>query len=162
TSLKIAAVAFAAACGLVYFTFLPSTEKTAFADAAERLRDAQTLAYRMTMDAPDLKIRTTTRCLIKSTGVFRTEVEGGVVTIIDGKQGKQLILNPTAKTALLLEGKGTEPGAAHNIADRLRQLTERDAKPLGEKAIGAIRALGYLVKHLGMEMTVWVDPGTRL
>src|SRR5262249_36006013 len=48
------------------------------------------------------------------------------------------------------------------LVERLRQLTAGDAKPVGEKPIGDIRARGYLVKKFGTEMTVWVDPGTRL
>jgi hypothetical protein len=48
------------------------------------------------------------------------------------------------------------------MIDRLRQLTAGEAKQVGEKAIGGVRALGYLVKNLGTELTVWVDPATRL
>ena len=48
------------------------------------------------------------------------------------------------------------------MIESLRQLTEGDAKPVGEKAIGTVQARGYLVKKLGFEMTIWVDPGTRL
>ena len=102
--------------------------------------------------------------LFKGPSLMRAEVEGGIVVIIDGSQGKHLILDPATKTALLLEGKAPEAplGPAASIAERLRQLTEGDAKPVGEKPIGDIRALGYLVKKLGTEMTVWVNPATRL
>lgn len=48
------------------------------------------------------------------------------------------------------------------MIERLRRLTEVDAKLVGEKAIGGIQARGYLVNNLGMEMTIWIDPATRL
>ena len=117
-------------------------------------------------ESPDLKTPMTMRLLFKEPSLFRAEADGGIITIVDGSQGKQLILDPTAKTALLLEGKAAK--APHGRrrcrvwSKHLRQLTEGDAKPVGEKAIGDIRALGYLVKKLGTEMTVWVDPATRL
>jgi outer membrane lipoprotein-sorting protein len=160
--MKIAAAALVAVGGLFYLTSISPMEKTAFAEAAQKLRDAQTLSYRMTVESPELKIRMTTRILLRWPGLFRAEVEGGIVTIVDGQQGKQLILDPVAKTALLLEGKGTPAGPATNMAERLRQLTERDAKAAGEKVIGNVRTLGYLVKNLGMEMTIWIDPATHL
>ena len=163
-TMKIAAAAMVAAGGLFYVAFGPSIEKTAFAEAAQKLRDAHTLVYRTTVESPELKIRMTTRMLVKWPGLVRSEVEGGIVGIIDARQGKQLILDPTAKTALLVEGKPPQAplGPATNIAEQMRQLTEGDAKPIGEKVIGEIRARGYLVKKFGMEMTVWVDPATRL
>jgi outer membrane lipoprotein-sorting protein len=116
------------------------------------------------MESPELKTRMTMRMFFKEPSLIRTEALGGIVTIVDGRLGKQLILDPAGKTALLLEGKAPEatPGPATSFAERLRQLTERDAKPVGEKTISGVRALGYLIKKFGMDMTVWVDPATRL
>jgi len=163
-TMKIAAAALVAVGGWFYFTVVPSREASAFAEVAQKLRDAHTLAYRTTTESPDLKTPMTIRMLFKGPSLMRAEMEGGIVGIFDERQGKQLILNPTARTALLLEGKAPQApiGPAVNIAERLRQLTEGDAKPVGEKAIGGIRALGYLVRRFGTDMTVWVDPATRL
>jgi hypothetical protein len=88
-----------------------------------------------------------------------------MVRIMDGRQGKQLILDTAGKSALLLEGKpDAPPGAAGGagMIENLRKLTEGDAKPVPDKMIGDIRARGYLVKMLGTELTIWVDPATRL
>jgi hypothetical protein len=75
-------------------------------------------------------------------------------------------LNPANKTALLLEAKPavtpSGQGAGVGLLGRLRQLTEGDAKPVGEKAIGGIQARGYQVTNLGTPMTIWIDPATRL
>ena len=122
----------------------------------------------MILESPDLKAPMKMRALFKEPSLFRTEQEGGIVAIADGKQGKQIFLDPAKKTALLLEGKAPEaplgPAAALGLLESLRQLTEGDARPVGDKAIGDIQARGYLVtnKAFGTEMTVWVDPGTRL
>jgi outer membrane lipoprotein-sorting protein len=163
-TLKIAAAALVAAGGLFYVVLVPRVEATAFAEAVQKLRNAHTLAYRTTTESPELKAPLALRFRFKEPSLLRVEADGGVITIIDGSQGKQLILDPAAKTALLLEGKAAQapPGPAANMTDRLRQLADADAKAVGEKAIGEVRALGYVVKKLGTEMTVWVDPGTRL
>jgi len=169
TAMKIAAAVLAAAGGLFYLAFVPSAEATVtFAEVAQKLRDAHTLAYRTTMESPDFKTPIKMRWLFKEPSLFRTEADGGIVSIVDGSQGKQLILDPAAKTALLLEGKAPKaidgPAAAGGLMEHLRQLTEGDAKPVDDKVIGGVRARGFLVtvKKLGMEMTVWVNPGTRL
>jgi outer membrane lipoprotein-sorting protein len=144
---------------------------------AQKLRDAHTLAYRLTLESPEPKSRLTMRTLFMEPNRFRIEMDGGLVAIADGSQGKQLVLHTATKTAILLEGKalkaspGPAAAAAVGLVERLRQLTEGDAKPVGEKAIGNIRARGYLVKNktilgdkakLPTELTVWVDPETRL
>lgn len=167
-TMKIAAAALMAVGGLFYVAFFPSTEATAFTEVAQKLRDAHTLAYRLTVESPDLKTRMTMRAIFKEPSFFRAELDGGMVSIVDGKQGKQLMLDPATKTALLLEGKAPEaplgPAAAVGLVEHLRQLTEGDAKHVGDQAIGNVQARGYLVKNkkFGTEMTVWVDPGTRL
>ena len=169
-AIKIAAAVLVTAGGLFHFAVVPSAEGTlAFAEVAQKLRDAHTLAYRTTTESPDFKTPMKTRSFFKEPSLFRTELDGGIVTIVDGSQGKQLILDPAAKTALLLEGKTPKapdgPAVAGGLMEHLRQLTEGDAKPVDDKVIGGVRARGFLVKvkKLGMEMTVvWVDPGTRL
>jgi len=167
TAIKIAAAVLVTTGGLFYMAFVPRAEANrTFAEAARKLREAHTLAYRTTMESPDFKTPLKTRCLFKEPSLFRAEVDGGIVSIADGSQGKQLMLDPSAKTALLLEGKAPKapdrPAAAAGLIEHLRQLTEGDAKPVDDKVIGGVRARGYLVKKLGMEMTVWIDPGTRL
>jgi outer membrane lipoprotein-sorting protein len=150
-TMKIAAAALVTVGGLFYFAVVPSTEATAFAEVAQKLRDAHTLAYRLSVESPELKTRMTMRALFKEPSFFRAELDGGSISIVDGKQGKQLMFDPATKTALLLEGKAPEaplgPAAAVGVVEHLRQLTEGDAKLVGDKAIGDIQARGYLVKN---------------
>jgi outer membrane lipoprotein-sorting protein len=167
TTMKIAAAVLMTAGGLLYFAVAPTAEATVvFAEAAQKLRNAHTLTYLMTRESPDLKRPMSTRFLFKEPGRFRSEQDGGIVGIGDDSRGKLLILDPAAKTALLVEANAPkappDPATAVGLMERLRKLTEDDAKPVGETAIGGVQARGYLVKKFGTEMTVWVDPGTRL
>jgi outer membrane lipoprotein-sorting protein len=163
-TMRIAAAALVTAGGLLYFAGVPSKEATAFAELAQKLREAHTLAYRITTETPESKTALKIRSLFKEPSLFRAETDGGIITIVDGSQGKQMLLDPAANTALLLEGKARKapPGPGMGLVEHLRQLTAGDAKPVGNKRIGGIPARGYLVKKFSTEMTVWVDPGTRL
>jgi outer membrane lipoprotein-sorting protein len=167
SALKVAAAVLVAAGGVLYFALAPTAKATtAFAELAQKLRNAHTLSHRMTIEGPDLKTTFKGRYFFKEPKLMRNELDGGVVSILDGARAKQLILDPAAKSALLIESKAPEPAAAAPAAggliESLRQLTEGDAKAVGEKVIGTVRARGYLVNKLGVEMTIWVDPGTRL
>ena len=167
TSIKIAAAILVAAGGLVYFTLAPPARATAaFAEMAQKLSKAHTLSYRTTTETPDVKEPMKGRCFFKEPDLMRTEIDEGAVVIANGSQGKQLLLDPATKSALLLEGKAQaaapEKAGGAGMIDYLRQLTEGDAKPVGDKPVGDIRARGYLVNKLGMAMTIWVDPVTRL
>ncbi len=167
---KIAAVVIAAVGGLFYAAFAPSVAKTEpFAEAAQKLHDAHSLSYRMTVESAAIPKPMTMRVFFQEPSLFRTETESGVSVVVDNKAGKQLIVDPAAKSAMILEAKNPKAapaagaGADLGLLERLRQLVGRDAKPAGEKNIGGVMALGYLVTMPGgIEMTVWVDPKTRL
>jgi outer membrane lipoprotein-sorting protein len=167
---KIAAVVIAAAGGLFYAAFAPSVAKTEpFAEAAQKLHDAHALSYRVTIEAAAIPKPMTMRVFFQEPNLFRTETEGGVSVVVDHKAGKQLIVDPAAKSAMILETKNPQAapaagaGADLGLVERLRQLVGRDAKPAGQKNIGGVMALGYLVNLPGgLEMTVWVDPNSRL
>src|SRR5262249_22730571 len=80
-TMKIAAAALVTVGGLLYFAFFPSTKATAFAKVAQKLRDAHTLAYRLTVESPELKTPMTMRALFKQPSFFRAELDGGIVSI---------------------------------------------------------------------------------
>ena len=101
--MKVAAAVLVAAGGLFYFALAPPAKATAvFAEMAQKLSKAHTLAYRMTTEAPDLKEPLKGRSFFKEPKLMRTEFEGGAIAIMDGSLGKQLILDPAGKSAALL------------------------------------------------------------
>jgi outer membrane lipoprotein-sorting protein len=168
---KIAAALLAATGGIYLFSspFLVGSTVT-FAEVAMKLQKAHTLAYTMTSQVPGQPKMPPVRLLFKEPGHLRCESvpAGASVVISDVPNGKYLMLNPTAKTALMLEGAlpGTPKPAGHDIAAsevaNFRKLADKHGEPAGEKVIGNVRARGFrAVMAPGYETVVWADPDTR-
>ena len=170
--LKLAAALLVAASGLFYLggPYLVGAP-VAFEEVAQRLQNAHSFAYLMTMELPGVKTPVKTQLLFKEPGLLRTEAmpAGGPVIIFDPKAGKRLILDPAAKSAVLLDGslpgepKGAGPDQAAGAAEGLRNLASKKGEPVGEKKIGQVQAQGFRVKEeTGQETLIWVDPQTKL
>jgi len=171
-SLKVAATILIATVGffLVRGPRLVGAPVT-FEEVAQKIQNAHTLAYTWTMQVSDQDKPQAGRFRLKGPGRLRidTDPPGGLLAIMDTEAAKKLILDPAKKSALLLEGRlPGEPKAddldiAANIVADLRRLAEKKAGSVGEKLIGTIKAQGFrTVDTPGYEMTVWVDPTTRL
>jgi outer membrane lipoprotein-sorting protein len=142
----------------------------AFAEVAQNLRDAHSLAYRMTVRSPRMKEPETMQFRFKEPGLFRSDGAGGQVAVMDLRQGKTLILDAATRSALLLERKKSdgnlrpeEEGGVRWL-ERLRRLAETEGEPAGTKRVGDRDAQGFRVKDSGdgfQDMTVWADPTTR-
>ena len=174
TILKTAAAVLAAAASVAYFAvFPPAAARSEFTEVARKLRDAQTLSLRhtQTMTIAGKPETMTGRLLYKVPGLMRTEPEPAAagVSILDSIHNKILILNPTDKSAMLLEEPPAPAGApapkrdgAAMVIEDLRRLAGKNNEPVGEKEIGGVRARGFRVKEQGQDMTVWVDPQKQL
>ena len=175
TLLKTAAVVFISAGSLFYLggPYLVGAP-VAFEAVAQKLQNAHTLSYVMTMEFPDEKsaVTMTMRNLFKEPGLVRSEAlaAGGPIMIFDQRAARTLAINPAAKTAVLLEGK--LPGAANqdkelatSEAQYLRSLAQKKGEPIGEKAFGKVQAQGFRVKddaHFVFDLIIWVDPRAQL
>jgi outer membrane lipoprotein-sorting protein len=166
--LKFAAAALLVAGGLAYFTGLVPTEPAlAFADVAEKLRDAHTLGYTVEMRFANMQKPVTMRCLFKDPGLMRGEAANGPVTVIDITKHRTLVLDPKSKTAVLAEGtppkdrQGATEEGAQQVIQRLRKLAEKEGKPIGKRKVGDIESQGFRVNTDGQEMTIWADPKTK-
>jgi outer membrane lipoprotein-sorting protein len=176
--LKMAAAVLIAAGSLFYFggRYLVGAP-VAFEEVAQKLENAHTLSYVMTMEFPDAKSAATMRHLFKEPGLLRMETlpagalpAGGPILIMDQKADKTLAIDPAAKSAVLLEGR--LPGAgredkdlAISEAQYLRSLAQKKGEPIGEKAFGKVQAQGFRVKddtRYMFDLTIWVDPQARL
>jgi outer membrane lipoprotein-sorting protein len=168
--LKITAAVLAAAGGLAYFAGAPPAPATAaFIAAAQQLRDAHTLSFRMSTQFDGMAAPKIMLVRYKDPGLVRYDLErrDGAITIMDSVRGKTLTLDPAQKSAFLVQNtppKGREPGrdVAASIIDNIRQLANKNGEPVGEKSIGDVRARGFRVKEDGQTMTVWVDPKAGL
>src|SRR5271157_5564230 len=176
--LKMAAAVLIVAGTLFYFggPYLVGAS-VAFEEVAQKLQNAHTLSYVMTMEFPDAKSAVTMRHHFKEPGLLRMETlpagalpAGGPILIMDQKADKTFAIDPAAKSAVLLEGR--LPGAgredkdlATSEAQYLRSLAQKKGQPIGEKAFGKVQAQGFRVKDdpdYIFELTMWVDPQTRL
>lgn len=169
--LKTAAAVIAAVGGLFYLAGNPSSATLlAFAETAEKLRDAHTLDYRLSVTIPGQKGPMKGREYYKDPGLTRTEFElpQAVATVTDVKRGKLLSLDPSAKTALLQDWKPTDEqrrrleDRATATIEHLRALAGKPGKPVGKRRIGDVDAQGVRVESDGQEWTVWIDPARRL
>ncbi len=174
TLLKLAAAAVLMTAGSLFYFGGPHLvlASVAFEEVAQKLQNAHTLSYVMTMEFPDAKSAVTTRHLFKEPGLLRMETlpAGGPILIMDHKAAKTLAIDPATKSAVLLEGR--LPGAgrgdkdlATSEAQELRSLAQKKGEPIGERAFGKVQTQGFRVKddpHYIFELTMWVDPQTRL
>jgi outer membrane lipoprotein-sorting protein len=165
--LKMAAAALVAAGGLFYLGGPgPAGASMVFAEVAGRLRDAQTLSYRMTVEYPGQKDAVSARYLIKGPGLMRGE-SANLTMIIDVNQGKTLAIDSATKSATLMEGKlvgdrrQDATDVAAQVVDGLKRLAAKRGEPLGKKRIGDVEAVGFRVEEDGRGFDVWADPATK-
>lgn len=173
TLLKMTAAVLVAAGSLFYLggPYLVGAP-VAFEAVAQKLQNAHTLSYVMTMEFPGEKAAVTMsmRFLFKEPGLLRSEAlrANGPIMIMDQKGDKTLALDPAAKTAVLLEGRLPGPNRgdkdlAISEAQHLRSLTQKKGEPIGEKVFGKVQTQGFRVKEdPGFDLTIWVDPQAQL
>ncbi|MGO9109633.1 MAG: hypothetical protein ACLP9L_10395, partial [Thermoguttaceae bacterium] len=177
----------------------------AFADFLQPLLDAKTVKYKMiieTMSPPAgmatmsglsaeeqkelMKPRTS---VVMEMGSHRTrneDLRDKIVTIWDGDQHKQLVLQPAEKRATLYDyserskdkasskkhldlalpqGRPEEPGSVALFRALLLDTVRKpdvQRKPLGEKEIDGRQVVGFCLSGHGAVLSVWGDPKTRL
>lgn len=164
--LKLAAAAAVVAAGLLRFAGPPPIGGgAAFAEATRKLRDAQTLTFRWTMELPG-KPAVAMRVLVKEPGHLRVEADApdGPVSIVDQASGKVLTLDPKTKAATLTEPANHSYGFAGGLAGmvaQLRDLAEQEGEPAGKRTVDGVAAEGFRVRREGVSMTVWLDAGSR-
>ncbi len=167
TALKLTAAAIAAAVGLSYVALSPKAEATAvFAEAAQKIHDAHTLSYRMSLKMPGQEKPTMGREYYKDPGLVRSEFDApqAAITIMDTNLGKILTLDPSSKIALSQEWKLSEDlrrkqrERAGNQVEQLRAMAGKEGKPAGKRKIGDVDAQGFVVEIDGFTWTVWIDP----
>ena len=172
TSLKVAASVLIGASGVFYLgSPFRARASVTFAEVAERIQKAHTLAYTMTTQIVELGQSQSQRIFLKEPGRTRYESINNdqVVVIEDSTQARRVVLYPATKTAVAIDGrlpgepKGGIPDMAGNMARGLRELATKKGRPAGERQIGNIKAQGFRVDALdGVETIVWADPASKL
>jgi outer membrane lipoprotein-sorting protein len=191
SAVSVAAAALAALGGLFYFgSVLLVGTPVAFAEVAQKLRDAEGFACKATVQAPDRKEAVVMQFFVKGPGWVRIEGPGGQITIAqpEPKKYRVLTLDPAARTALLLDQKKPDrpqdppelrvpargpalpfaqakqgPGPSDlQLPEKLRRLVEKEAQPVGRKQTDGVQAQGFRVREGQVEWLIWADPKTRL
>lgn len=171
---KVAAAAVLALSAGVAYLISPRVEATtAFAEAAEKLRDARTLSYvcKTTMQAAGQGRPTEMRQLFLYKDPGLTRVESGdppiAVNVIDASRGRILILDLVGKTAMIQDWKVSKEVKAnlerHAVGEteHLRSLAGKNGQPVGRRKVGDVEAEGFRVEDVGFTWTVWVDAARK-
>ncbi len=114
----------------------------AFAEVAQKLRDARTLTYRTTLQIAGLPEPIAVRVLVKAPALIRCEVESdGSVTVIDGTGNRILVLDPKSRSALLLDGPVAADGARRTWPPRRSRGSASWPRPRASPSVAAGSAM---------------------
>jgi len=164
---KVAVAGLLAASLLVYFSgLLPPRPPLAFADIAAKLHEARTITYEVTYTSPEQKEPEKVKISYKEPGWLRTE-GAGLINISDLRQSKALILDSSAKTAMLIDykkmGEAKKDAQANaSLIAELRRLSDKKGESVGKKRIGEIDTDGFRVEDEGFTLTLWANPKTKM
>jgi outer membrane lipoprotein-sorting protein len=161
-----AAAVAAAMLGYLAATWLAPSAR-AFAEVAQQLRDAQTLAYRTTTHIAGQAQPVEVRVMVKDPGLIRCETEPlGTVTVLDITRNRILVLDRKSRSAHFVERPANGNVASFDVVARqveeLRALVHAPSEFVGRRRIGNIEAEGYRVRQPGQDTVVWIDPRARV
>lgn len=173
TATRIAGIGAAAAClvGVIAWSALfQSWGNIAFADVQEKLESAENVTLKVRGGGQPY----TARVITTRSGMMRGEISNGVVHVVNPKQGRSLELKGKEKRAVVQtyfppQHMDLSMDLYMNLLMKMRNIVHKDPiKRLPEREIDGKRAVGFLVVleepgiPKGWEVSVWVDPRTRL
>jgi len=165
-----AASVLAVAGGLAYLVTTAPAGASPFEATAQKLRDAHSLSYKISIKIPDKDEPMTGREFYKDPGLVRTEMDPNLsIAVLDAGRGKILSLAPQSKIAILQNLRfpdGVNPhlqDRAANTVNHLRSLAGKTEKPVGKRRLGDVEAEGFRVQEPdGLTWTVWIDPKEKM
>ena len=163
---KAAALIGIAATALIAYAMLSSADRgsVAVAQMAEKLRTAHTFCWDGTVYSGDKEVQKF-RTWTMDPNRVRTEYGEKLLVIDDFAEGKEIMLNPQDKTAVVRDlkmptatGSAESKNVAQSEIDRLRSLPERkDVRKLGQREIDHVVADGFEAPMGRGIMTVWIN-----
>lgn len=136
----------------------------AFAKVQEAVRNVKTAV--VAVENRDYPHRDHRLLLRRDPQSARTEWANGLVWIRDGREGKMLVLNPQAKTAVYVPSSLGDDSTAEML-DNIARIEEEAVRPLGRRELDGRTLVGFVIDVQGdmegkMKAHVWVDPDSRL
>ncbi len=135
----------------------------AFGQVQDKLKKARTISC-VQIDRGQGRPDQTIRLFVREDGILRAEQVGGGYTVTDAARRKVLLVNPERRTATLMEGLA--PRLAPDFFRLLRTAHEKAVRRLPEQKVDGRPAAGFVIRvgegERREDMTVWVDPKTRL
>jgi outer membrane lipoprotein-sorting protein len=192
-----AAAVLALAVGAVALWFHGGGTTPAFADFIQPILDAKTVTFNMTLQG-ERQTRVTAKVMVMAPNRLRMEQETDqeipnkikdqktrdkmkavrikvtMVSIMDGDTGKNLMLLPAQKVAVIMtytnvpKEKGRTGGHTVLFLELRSQLADARNRPdwirepLGEKEIDGRRLVGFRLTGHGMICDLWGDPRTGM
>src|SRR4051812_13062969 len=154
--------------GTVLFVAPPWGSHAAFADVLQKMQQVRTMRCKLTSTVTVLNMPnpvTQNATMIIADNRIRQDM-GMVINVMDYQNGEALTLVPAQKQATRMHMDNVPKETANiNILESFRAMQANQGKPIGQKQINGVAADGFRVDIDGqaqMQMTIWVDPKTRL
>lgn len=130
-----------------------------FAAVVAQVKAARTVSYTLRVGEKGEPIKIS----LREPGLVRTEMPGGGLNITDRVKGKNVVLDPVRKTAMVfaLKPAGTD-GPGMNPIDHLRNFRGKPDADLGVREIDGRTARGFRFTGGGHDNVVWVDTQNNL
>lgn len=160
-----AAAVFCVVTALAVWVLLPTPGSVAWADVVQRLNEVKTVAFKVTIAAPDGQTMVF-RNRVRQPDRMRMETDKPlpVTNIVDMTAGKMMVLVHPEKVAQPVDVGDqlrTNPGT-QDWFGRIKKLLDAPREEIGRREVSGVRAVGYKVSRGKETMTVWIDPATDL
>ncbi len=144
---------------LVWFWPASSPAQASFGELQQVMKAVRSVTCRQTTRGGDEPAQTT-QWMFLADGRARFENSDGSSSILDPTKARMLILNPKKREAKLWLGIKTPPVNPYELFKNLPN--DASARRLPGKKIDGKEVLGFAVKVVGEEATLWADARTRL
>ncbi len=145
-----------------YFNGPVNITSPVFADVIEQIYQARSVTYLQTFHPGKSREFTTEKMIIES-GIMRSELPYGDITIFDFSGGKNLHLMLHSKTAILTHRVGRPRGnKLLNYLDWLSTIHEEEGIFTGQQELDGKITNVFVTEKPFEKTTVWVNPETNL
>lgn len=132
---------------------------------ADQIRAARTIQYHVTATANGVAApEAASKVYMKEPGHLR--IESAAATIITDAAAEQtLSLDPRTQSAHLVTIKAGAPvphGGPFDSVESFKKLAEAKGEPIADRKIGDVNAKGFELHVNDQNLSMWVDPKTRL